>query len=56
MSCTDAEAEALADALINRQMSDDAEVDATKREYQKHSILSGETVVIDSRGTHIWKI
>ena len=53
---TDAEAEALADALINRQMSDDAEVDATKREYQKHSILSGETVVIDSRGTHIWKI
>ena len=48
-----ADAEVLADALFKRQMADDAEVEATKREYQKHSILSGETVVIDSRGVHI---
>ena len=51
----DAEAEALADALIARQKADDAEIFGTKREYQKHSILSGETVIIDSRGAHIWK-
>ncbi|HJJ38510.1 MAG TPA: YkgJ family cysteine cluster protein [Methanocorpusculum sp.] len=51
-----ADAGNLADALIKRQEADDAEVLATKREYQKHSIISGETVVIDSRGTHIWKI
>ncbi|HJJ31242.1 MAG TPA: YkgJ family cysteine cluster protein [Methanocorpusculum sp.] len=49
-------AEDLAAALIKRKEADDAEVSATKREYQKHSIISGETVVIDSRGAHIWKI
>lgn len=51
---SDAEAEELADALVKRQEADDCEVAATKREYQKHSIVSGETVIIDSRGVHIW--
>jgi len=44
--------EQLAQDLITRQNHDDAEFSATKREYQKHSMVSGETVVIDSRGVH----
>lgn len=45
----------LADALILRQDADDAEFEATRREYQKHSIVSGKTLVIDSRGAHLLK-
>ena len=49
------DADLLADSLIKRQEADDAEFEATRREYQKHSIISGKTLVIDSRGTHIIK-
>ena len=45
----------LADALILRQEADDAEFENTRREYQKHSIVSGKTLVIDSRGVHLRK-
>lgn len=48
-------AEQMADDLIVREVHDNAEFEATRREYQKHSIISGSILVIDSRGVHIRK-
>lgn len=48
-----ADPEQLADDLILRAQHDDAEFEATRKEYQKHCITAGATLVIDSRGAHI---
>ncbi|HJJ35996.1 MAG TPA: YkgJ family cysteine cluster protein [Methanocorpusculum sp.] len=42
----------IAEDLIAREQHDDAEIAAARREYQKHSMVAGATVVIDSRGVH----
>ena len=52
-TCTDAEE--TADALLRRRDAEDAEFASSEKQYQKHSIASGSTVIIDSRGVHLWK-
>ena len=53
VGCGDsADAEETADALLLRRDAEDKEFFATEKQYQKHSIVSGSTVVIDSRGIH----
>lgn len=41
-------------ALRSRLAADDAEIQASAVQYQKNSMVSGSTFVIDSRGTHCW--
>ena len=52
-ACCDAEETAC--NLLCRRDAEDKEFFATEKQYQKHSIVSGSTVVIDSRGIHLWK-
>lgn len=52
-TCTDAEETAA--ALLCRRDAEDREFGLSEQQYQKHSIVSGSTVVIDSRGVHLWK-
>ena len=49
------DAEETADALLRRRDVEDAEFTQSEKQYQKHSIASGSTVIIDSRGIHLWK-
>lgn len=49
------DAEETADALLRRRDVEDAEFTQSEKQYQKHSIASGSTVIIDSRGVHLWK-
>ncbi|MBE6507682.1 MAG: YkgJ family cysteine cluster protein [Methanocorpusculum parvum] len=51
--CSDAEE--TADALLCRRDAEDMEFTQSEKQYQKHSIASGSTVIIDSRGVHLWK-
>ena len=51
--CLDAEETAY--ALLCRRDAEDAEFAESGKQYQKHSIASGSTVIIDSRGVHLWK-
>ncbi len=47
-----ADVEETAAALLTRRDAEDKEVRETEKQYQKHSIVSGSTVIIDSRGIH----
>lgn len=50
-----ADVEDTVSALLCRRDAEDKEFFATEKQYQKHSIASGSTIVIDSRGIHLWK-
>ncbi len=50
---TSEDAVRIADDLILREWHDNTEFAATRETYQKHSIISGARLVIDSRGVHI---
>ncbi|MDV0441911.1 YkgJ family cysteine cluster protein [Methanorbis furvi] len=46
------EAEEITKDLLRRRDAEDEEFFLTKKQYQKHSIISGSTIVFDSRGAH----
>jgi len=50
---TDKDAAALARALYEREAAETAEAAKTAEQYQKHSNISGTTIIYDSRGAHI---
>lgn len=49
-------AEQIMQDLIRRRDAEDAELEMTEKQYQKHSIITGSTIVFDSRGAHEYLI
>jgi hypothetical protein len=49
------EAEKLQKDLLARRAAEDKEFLLTKEQYQKYSMVSGSTIIFDSRGAHLYK-
>ena len=49
-------AEEITGDLLRRREAEDAEVEMTGIQYQKHSIITGSTIVFDSSGAHEYSL
>ncbi|MCZ0862118.1 YkgJ family cysteine cluster protein [Methanocorpusculum vombati] len=54
--CETAGAGEITGDLLRRREAEDAELEKTENQYQKHSIITGSTIVFDSSGAHEYSL